>query len=111
VSARPQRRTNAGATRSGGRDAMPPGGRPQALDAFLAGAPEPQRSALRALVTLGRRPRGRRLLARLAPADQLAHALVAMDHYDEAAVSRALGWDAAAVAARGRELRRAEGRP
>jgi hypothetical protein len=82
-----------------------------ALDAFLAGAPEPQRSTLRALATLARRPRGRRLLRRLPPADQLGGALVAMDHYDDDAVSRALGWDATAVAARGRALRRAEGRP
>jgi hypothetical protein len=87
------------------------GSRGQALDAFLAGAPEPQRSVLRALASLMRRPRGRWLLERLAPADQLAFALVAMDRYDDDAVSRALGWDADAVAARGRELRRAEGRP
>jgi hypothetical protein len=81
------------------------------LEAFLTGAPEPQRSVLRAFATLGRRPRGRRLLQRLAPAEQLAFALLAMDHYDNEAISRELGWDAEAVVARGRELRRAERRP
>ena len=83
----------------------------RALSAFLAAAPQPQRAGLRAVLALGRRPRGLRLLRRLPLADQLASALLAMDHYDEDAVSRGLGWDAEAVAARGRELRRAEGRP
>ena len=45
------------------------------------------------------------------PADQAGWGLAAMDHYDDPAVARALGWDAEAVAARGRELRRSEGRP
>jgi hypothetical protein len=81
------------------------------LRTFLSAAPQPQRAGLRALVALARRPRGRRLLRALPPAEQLAHALLAMDRYDDDAVSRALGWDADAVAARGRELRRAEGRP
>ena len=53
------------------------------LDSFLGGAPWPQRIGLRLL--LGR--------------------------YDDPAVAGALGWDAAAVVARGRALRRAEGRP
>ena len=83
----------------------------RALDEFVGGAPEPQRSGLRAMVALGRRPRGMRLLRRVPPADQLSYALIAMDHYDEPAVSRPLGWDPVAVAARGRELRRTEGRP
>jgi hypothetical protein len=83
----------------------------RALRAFLDGAPQPQRAGLRVLAALGRRPRGARLLHRVPTAEQLAHALHAMDHYDDPAVSRALGWDAEAVAARGRELRRREGRP
>jgi hypothetical protein len=82
-----------------------------ALDAFLDAAPPPQRAGMRALAALGRRPRGRALLRRAAPADQLAFALLAMDHYDDDATSRMLGWDAGAVVARGRALRRDEGRP
>ena len=39
------------------------------------------------------------------------HAVLAMSRYDEPAVAHTLGWDPAAVVARGRELRRAEGRP
>jgi hypothetical protein len=62
-------------------------------------------------LTLGRRPRGKALLRRLAPADQLAWSLLAFERYDDPAVGRSLGWDAEAVARRGRELRRAEGRP
>ena len=34
-----------------------------------------------------------------------------MGHYDDPEVARALGWDAEQVVARGRELRRSEGRP
>jgi len=34
-----------------------------------------------------------------------------MARYEEPALARALGWDADAVVARGRALRRAEGRP
>jgi hypothetical protein len=81
------------------------------LDGFVAAAPHPQRAGLRLLVALGRRPRGRRLLARAAPVDQLANGLIAMERFDDPAVATALGWDAAAVAARGRALRSAEGRP
>ena len=52
------------------------------------------------------------LLERLKnPADQAAWGLVAMAHYDDPAVARSLGFDPEAVAARGRALRRAEGRP
>jgi hypothetical protein len=83
----------------------------QALDAFLAAAPWPQRMGLRSLVALGRRPRGMSLLKRLAPADQLAQSLLGMERYEDPALARALGWDAEAVVARGRDLRRAEGRP
>lgn len=83
----------------------------QALEGFIAAAPWPQRAALRALVTLARRPRGARLL-RLSPlTDQLAGGLLAMERFEDPALARALGWDAEAVAARGRALRREEGRP
>jgi hypothetical protein len=47
----------------------------------------------------------------MAPADQAAAGIVAMGRYDDPAIARSLGWDAEAVARRGRELRRAEGRP
>lgn len=80
------------------------------FDAFVAAGPWPQRLGTRALVTLARRRRGMALLRRLAPADQLAASMVAMGHYDAPEVSRTLGWDAATVTARGRELRRSEGR-
>lgn len=82
------------------------------LDAFLAAAPQPQRAGLRLLVALGRRPFGRRVLHRTAPPlGQLAHGLLAMARFEDPVHARALGWDADAVAARGRELRRAEARP
>lgn len=81
------------------------------LDAFVAAAPWPQRPALRALVALAARPRGRALLRRVGPLHQLGTSLLGFARYDDPAVSRALGWDPELVAARGRELRRAEGRP
>jgi hypothetical protein len=81
------------------------------LETWLDAAPHPQRASMRALAALGRRPRGRALLRRAAPADQLAFVMLAMDHYDEPAVSRVLGWDADAVVERGRALRRTEARP
>jgi hypothetical protein len=83
----------------------------RALHGFLAAAPWPQRAGLGALVALARRPRGARLLEHLAPIDQLAHVLLAMERYEDESAGRALGWDPVAVVARGRELRRAEGRP
>jgi hypothetical protein len=83
----------------------------QELDGFLAAAPWPQRAGLRVLVALGRRPRGVALLGRLAPADQLAQSLLGMERYEDPVLARALGWDADVVVARGRALRRAEGRP
>lgn len=83
----------------------------QALDGFLAAAPLPQRAGLRVLTALGRRPRGVWLLRRLPPADQLAQSLLGMERYEDPVLARALGWDAEAVVARGRALRRAEGRP
>jgi hypothetical protein len=79
------------------------------FDAFVAAGPWPQRLGTRALVALARRPRGMALLRLLSPADQLGTSVVAMAHYDDPVVGRALGWDAAAVAARGRELRSNEG--
>jgi hypothetical protein len=81
------------------------------LDAFIAAAPWPQRAALRALLALARRPRGAALIARAPALAQLAGAVMGFGRYDEPAVARALGWDAEAVIARGRSLRRAEGRP
>ena len=83
----------------------------QALEGFIAAAPWPQRAGLRALVALARRPRGARLLRSLGPADQLANGLLATERFEDPAFARALGWDAEAVAARGRALRREEGRP
>jgi hypothetical protein len=63
------------------------------------------------LIALARRPRGRALLARAGAANQLAQMLTSLSHYDNPTVAGALGWDAGAVTARGRALRRAEGRP
>ena len=81
------------------------------LDRFIAAGPWPERAGMRLLVSLARRPRASRLLARLAPLDQLAGGLLAMERYEDPPLARELGWDAEAVAARGRELRREEGRP
>jgi hypothetical protein len=80
------------------------------LALFIAAAPPLQRAGMRALVALACRPRGATLLARLPAADQLAQVMVALGRYDDPETSRALGWDGAAVVARGRALRRAEGR-
>ena len=81
------------------------------LEGFIAAAPWPQRTGMRLLLGLVRRPRGAALLARLPLAQQLARSLLALGRYDEPTVARALGWDAEQVIARGRELRRTEGRP
>jgi hypothetical protein len=81
------------------------------LDEFVAAAPQPQRMGLRVLLALAARPRGAALLNRVPPLAQVGRSLLAMDRYEEPAVARALGWDAEAVVARGRALRRAEGRP
>ena len=81
------------------------------LDEFVTAGPPLQRTALRALLSLVRRRRGRTLLSRLPLARQAAESVLAMGYYDDPAVARALGWDADAVTARGRELRRREGRP
>lgn len=81
------------------------------LAGFVASAPCPQRVGMRALLTLARRPRGRALLRRTGAADQLAQMLATLGRYDDPSLAASLGFDAAAVVARGRELRRAEGRP
>jgi hypothetical protein len=81
------------------------------VDAWVAAGPLPQRWAMRALLALAARPRGAAMLRRLGPLGQLAGSMLAMRRFDEPARGRSLGWDAEAVAARGRELRRAEGRP
>jgi len=81
------------------------------LESFIAAAPWPQRTVLRLLLALERRPRGAALLARVPPVEQAASATLAFGRYDDPATARALGWDAAAVVARGRALRREEGRP
>lgn len=81
------------------------------LAEFVRSAPAPQRAGMRALIELARRPRGRALLARAGAANQLAQMLTSLSYYDNPAVAGALGWDAEAVTARGRALRKAEGRP
>jgi hypothetical protein len=81
------------------------------LDMFIASAPPLQRTGMRMLVALARRPRGATLLSYLPAANQLAQVMTALGHFDDPAVGRALGWDGAEVVSRGRALRRAEGRP
>lgn len=81
------------------------------LDSFVSAAPWPQRAGMRMLMALARRPRGAALLARAPLAAQAANAILGLGRYDEPALARELGWDAEAVVARGRALRRAEGRP
>jgi hypothetical protein len=90
---------------------MPIGSRSRPLDKFIASAPPLQRAGMRVLVALARRPRGATLLAYAPAANQLAQIVLSLGRYDDPEVARALGWDAAAVVARGRTLRRAEGRP
>ncbi len=82
-----------------------------ALDTYLQAAPLPQRAGLRVLLGIARRPRGRTLLSQMPLAAQAAGSLLAMERYDDPELSRRLGFDAAAVVASGRALRRAEGRP
>jgi hypothetical protein len=81
------------------------------LDEFVASAPPMQRTGMRVLVALACRPRGKVLLARAPAVDQLAQTLLALGRYDDPTVGHLLGWDEAKVVARGRALRRAEGRP
>jgi hypothetical protein len=81
------------------------------LDVFLAAAPLPQRLGLSAMLALARRPRGARLLSHVPMADYAAHSVLSLARYEDVTVGRSLGWDAAVVVGRGRELRRREGRP
>lgn len=81
------------------------------LERFIACAPQPQRMGMRVLAALRRRPRGRSMLEHAPALNQLAQMLYALGRYDDAKVAEALGWDGAAVVARGKALRRAEGRP
>jgi hypothetical protein len=83
----------------------------EGLERFLAAAPWPQRPALRLLLALARRPRGAAALRRAPKLEQAASSTLSLARYDDPVVARALGWDAAAVVARGRELRRTENRP
>lgn len=83
----------------------------EGIEAFVAAGPWPQRAGLRLLMAIARRPRGARLLSRVPLLEQAACATVALGRYDEPRLARSLGWDAEAVVARGRSLRRAEGRP
>ncbi|HEY7953514.1 MAG TPA: hypothetical protein VID70_11070 [Solirubrobacteraceae bacterium] len=82
-----------------------------ALDEFIAATPQPQRMGLHVVLALARRPRGAALLSRIPPLAQVGRALLGMERYEDPVVARSLGWDAEAVVARGRALRRAEGRP
>ena len=75
------------------------------LDDFLRAAPALQRTVLRALLAVARRPRGAALLSRLPAADQLAQATIGLIRYDDPRAAAQLGWDPAAVVARGRLLR------
>jgi hypothetical protein len=81
------------------------------LDVFLAEAPLSQRLGLRAMLALARRPGGARLLARVPLAAHAAQSVLSLARYEDPRLGRLLGWDANAVVARGRELRRREGRP
>jgi hypothetical protein len=81
------------------------------LREFVMAGPRPARDGLRVMLFLASRPRGRRLLGALPLALQAADSVLAMSRYDDPARARELGWDSDAVAARGRALRRAEGRP
>jgi hypothetical protein len=81
------------------------------LDEFVAAGPLPGRAVVRAILAIGRRPRGAALLSRFPQASQLSTSLVEMERYEQLAVSVSLGFDPPEVVRRGRELRRAEGRP
>ena len=81
------------------------------LPEFVAAGPPLQRPGTRLLLFLARRPRGRRLLAHSPQAERAALSLVEMARYDDPQTALRLGFDAEFLTARGRELRRAEGRP
>ena len=89
----------------------PAAGTKAAINEFVMSGPRPQRDGLRLMLFLATRSRGRKLLSALPLALQTADNVLAMSHYDDPVWARELGWDAEAVAARGRALRRAEGRP
>lgn len=98
-------------------DGLPPVASTDAVDAFegwLHAAPGPNRAVLRVLLRAvtcgdlaGRIERGR---GTLGGAAQFLARVAAHCYYGDDAVSRALGYDAGEVAARGLALRRAEGR-
>ncbi|MGC2374351.1 MAG: hypothetical protein WA484_10800, partial [Solirubrobacteraceae bacterium] len=69
------------------------------IDTFVASAPPLQRTGMRTLIALSRRPRGAALLARVPEANQLARIVMALGRYDDPEVGRALGWDGAEVVA------------
>ena len=81
------------------------------LEEFVDAGPPLQRAGLKVLLAVARRPRGAALLARVPAAEQTAVSVLALGRYDDPARARELGWDAEAVIARGRAVRRAEGRP
>ncbi len=93
------------------RDGSTSGLAKSGLAEFVAAAPTPLRAAMRLLIALERRPGGRALLARIGTVGQLAQMLASLGRYDDPARATKLGWDAETVVARGRALRRAEGRP
>lgn len=88
-----------------------PAGPSDSLGELIAAGPWHHRAALRMLLAVARRPRGQALLERFSPAVQAAGGVAAMARYDDPIHARALGFDAEAVVARGRELRRRERRP
>jgi hypothetical protein len=77
---------------------------------FLAAAPWPLRPAERALLALAQRPRGAALLSHSPALEQAACAVLGLGRYDDPRRARSLGWDPVAVVARGRALRREQGR-
>ena len=85
-----------------------------AFDAWLRAAPAPNRVALRAMLRVATRGDVARRVedgcGRLAGAAQFLARIAAHCYYGDEGVMRRLGYDARAVAARGLELRRAEGR-
>jgi hypothetical protein len=80
------------------------------LERFVAAGPWPQRAGLKLLLEIASRPRGHALLSRLPLVQYTATSLIEMVRYDDPEHSRQLGWDAEAIIARGRDLRRTEGR-
>lgn len=81
------------------------------LGQFLAAAPLLQRLGMRTLLSLSRRRWGAALIRRSSAVSQLAQVLDGLGRYDDPELARSLGWEAEAVVARGRELRRCENRP